>query len=200
MSVTNDGKDRLELSTLVEHVRGEIRRMIDQRDGKLPKLEIQEVQLEVNFVVERQETMSGQAGGDIAVLALTANAEKSHRTENVHKIAITLKVLEPAAPAARPASAAEGPATSGGGGPATLPITPLPGSPRSPFRNAWLVPLGREKSPIYCPWAELNKEADLPWANDQDVVVIPMEQLKLDPTWQPAFNKYFAPRRPLPGG
>jgi hypothetical protein len=118
MSASEDGQDRLPLSTLVEHVRGEIRRMIDQRDGRMPKLEIQEVQLEVNFVVEQQRTLSGEVGGALAVFALTANAEKSHRLENVHKIGITLKVLEPAPPETKPLQDTQekAPGSRGGGG------------------------------------------------------------------------------------
>lgn len=157
MSKETDSPGRLQLADLIGQVRSEIMTAMRSRETApgTPAFAVEQIELKINFVVEKTGTVSGKGEGKLfGLFALEAGAEKKHRTEQVHQVEIKLKPFANPAPVAEKSSAAgssDEPSPDSGGGksrrasdrPLILSVIPNPGGSSNTIEiiENWKCPL-----------------------------------------------------------
>lgn len=157
MSKETENPGRLQLADLIGQVRSEIMTAMRSRETApgTPAFAVEEIELKINFVVEKTGTVSGKGEGKLfGLFALEAGAEKKHRTEQVHQVEIKLKPFTNPAKVAEKSSAAGSsdnpPPDSGSGksrpdreGPVIVSKNPTPRRPWDyiEIKDEWNYPL-----------------------------------------------------------
>jgi len=109
MSEAKESERPLQLQDLIRQVRTELTRAVCERErGNEPRMfVVEKLTLEVNFVIENEQTLDGGGKTNLLAVEFNASGEKRYKTEQVHKVTLELSPYNP-----EPATSKKEPATT----------------------------------------------------------------------------------------
>lgn len=87
----------LPLKNLLDQVRAELEEAVADRKktGRAAMFRLEDITLEINVTVKREETVKGEATGKLVVAEFKTEGQKTTGSEQVHKVIVRLTAHEP---------------------------------------------------------------------------------------------------------
>jgi len=87
----------LPLKNLLNQVRAELEEAVADRKkaGRAPMFRVEDITLEINVTVKREESVTGEMTGKLVVAEFKGEGQKTTGTEQVHKVIVRLTAHEP---------------------------------------------------------------------------------------------------------
>jgi hypothetical protein len=87
----------LPLKNLLDQVRTELEEAVAERKktGRAAMFRLEDITLEINVTVKREETVKGEATGKLIVAEFKTEGQKTTGSEQVHKVIVRLTAHEP---------------------------------------------------------------------------------------------------------